>query len=78
LRIIDRNLMAKGALEKMMMKKSGAPYWARFLGAFAGLILAILVLEFAGFSPNRWIVAGIYAAGAWAGLMVAGFLASRK
>jgi hypothetical protein len=35
-------------------------------------------LEFARFSPNRWIVAGIYAASAWAGLMVAGFLVSRK
>jgi uncharacterized membrane protein YgaE (UPF0421/DUF939 family) len=62
----------------MTMKKSVTPHWARFLGAFAGLIIAILVLEFAGFSPNRWIVTGIYAASAWAGLMVAGFLASRK
>ena len=62
----------------MMMKKSETPKKTRFLGALAGLVIAAIVLEFAGFSLNHWIRVGLFAASAWAGMMIAGLLASRR
>ena len=63
----------------MTMKKSETPNKkSRFLGALAGLVIAVLVLEFAGLPLNHWIRVGLFAASAWAGMMIAGLLASRR
>ena len=63
----------------MTMNKSETPSKKRrFLGALAGLVIAAIVLEFAGFSLNHWIRVGLFAASAWAGMMIAGLLASRR